>query len=379
MTRRGHKIFCVIQSKEKLNQIKIIHEKQVVYYIFPSKGNDTQLRRVLNRGYALQEFYLCRRIIKTHKIDITHVRDGVVQAIMGIHFCNKYDIPLSFQLTSYFIGFTNEEIKLKKNVKSIFRYVRGIFYEKIYNNIIRRAKLFLPISKRMADYHKIDGMNRKILPLPVCISDEFINYENRCRTINGHNNKNMIICVGQILRLRKLEFLISVLRKVVSNKRYHDLELLLIGPSFERDLIPYLKIYAENLDVHRSVKFIGEIPRDRVPEYISLSRIGLSALPPIDAYRVSTPTKTIEYLALGIPTVANKEIYDQKEILEQSGGGFAVNYDEEEFANAIMWLLDHPEEAKKMGKKGREWIKENRTYRNIAAELERRYYLMKGN
>jgi glycosyltransferase involved in cell wall biosynthesis len=379
MPRRGHKIFCVLPSREKSNKLRIIHGDQVEYYIFPSKGSDTQLRRILNRGYALQEFYICKRIIETNKIDITHVRDGVVQAVMGIYFDKKYDIPLSFQLTSHFLGFTNEEIKLRKSAKSIFRYIGGIIFEKIYNHIIRRVKLFLPISEKMAEYYKIDGMKRKILPLPVCISDDFLNYENKSRTINGRNNKNIMICIGQILRLRKLEFLIDVLSRIVSNKGYDDLELLLIGPSFERDLIPELKMYAEDLDVQHSVKFIGEVPRDRIPEYISLSKIGLSALPPIDAYRVSTPTKTIEYLSLGIPTVANKEVYDQKEILDKSGGGFAVNYDEEEFANAIMWLLDHPEEAKKMGRKGKEWIKENRTYREIAAKLERRYYDMKGN
>jgi glycosyltransferase involved in cell wall biosynthesis len=379
MTRRGHKIFCVLQSEEKSNKLRIIRGEQVEYYIFPSKGSDTQFRRILNRGYSLQQFFLCKRIIESNKIDITHVRDGVLPAVMGIYFDNKYDIPLSFQLTSYFLGFTNEEIKLRKNAKSIFRYITGVFYEKIYHHIITRAKLFLPISERMAEYYQIDGMKRKILPLPVCISNDFLNYENKSRTINDGKNKNIIICIGQILRLRKPEFLINVLKKVVSNKGYDDLELLIIGPSFERDLIPDLKMYAKNLDVQHSVKFIGEVPRDRIPEYISQSKIGLSALPPIDAYKVSTPTKTIEYLALGIPTVGNKEVYDQKEILEKSGGGFAVNYDEEEFANAIMWLLDHPEEAKKMGRKGKKWIKENRTYREIAAKLERRYYDMKGN
>jgi glycosyltransferase involved in cell wall biosynthesis len=379
MPIRGHKIFCVLQSKEKSSKPRIIHGEQVEYYIFPSKGSDTQLRRILNRGYALQEFNICKRVIETNKIDIIHVRDEVVQAIMGIYFDKKYDIPFSFQLTSYFLGFTNEEIKLRKSAKSIFRYIRGILYEKIYNHIIKRAKLFLPISEKMAEYYQIDGMKKKIFPLPMCISSDFLNYENKNRTINDHNNKKIMIYIGQIERLRKLEFLIDVLRKIVSNKGYDDLELLLIGPSFERDLIPDLKMYAKNLDVQHSVKFIGEVPRDRIPEYISQSKIGLSALPPIDAYKVSTPTKTIEYLALGIPTVGNKEVYDQKEILEKSGGGFAVNYDEEEFANAIMWLLDHPEEAKKMGRKGKKWIKENRTYREIAAKLERRYYDMKGN
>jgi len=375
--RRGHKVFCVLQSKEKSSKLRIIHTEKVEYYIVPSMGSDTQVQRILNRSYALQEYNICKRIIEKNKIDIAHVRDGAVQAVMGIYFDKKYDIPLSFQLTSYFFGFTNEEIKLRKNAKAIFRYIRGILYEKIYNHIIRRAKLFLPISEKMAKYYQIDGMKKKIFPLPMCISSDFLNYENKNRTINDHNNKKIMIYIGQIERLRKLEFLIDVLRKIVSNKGYEDLELLLIGPSFERDLIPYLKLYAKKLGVYESVRFIGEVSRDRIPGYISQSKIGLSALPPIDAYRVSTPTKTIEYLALGIPTVANREIYDQKEILEKSGGGFAVKYDEEEFANAIMWLLSHSEEAKEMGSKGKKWIKKNRNYREIAAKLERRYYDMK--
>ena len=110
-----------------------------------------------------------------------------------------------------------------------------------------------------------------------------------------------------------------------------------------------------------------------VPSVISGSFIGVSPIPPRDFFINSTPTKVIEYLALGIPVVANTEIIDQEKIIEKSGGGIGVKYSEQQFANALIWLLNNPEHAKKMGDKGRKWIINNRTNEKMAQLIEDRY------
>ena len=76
---------------------------------------------------------------------------------------------------------------------------------------------------------------------------------------------------------------------------------------------------------------------------------------------------------MGKPVVANQEIPDHKMVLEQSGGGILVSFTAEAFANAIIELIDDPERAAERGRRGREWISNNRTYEILARELETHY------
>lgn len=55
-----------------------------------------------------------------------------------------------------------------------------------------------------------------------------------------------------------------------------------------------------------------------------------------------------EYRALGKPVVANEGILEQKEVIEQSGGGILVSFKGETVASAIIGLLDDTEKAIEM-------------------------------
>jgi glycosyltransferase involved in cell wall biosynthesis len=84
---------------------------------------------------------------------------------------------------------------------------------------------------------------------------------------------------------------------------------------------------------------------------------------------VSSPTKLVEYLALGIPSVAN-DIPDQKLVIEQSGAGLCVPMEAGAFAAATLQLLNDPELARQFAMRGPTYVKTHRTYdilgRNVA-------------
>jgi len=76
-------------------------------------------------------------------------------------------------------------------------------------------------------------------------------------------------------------------------------------------------------------------------------------------------------MALGKAVVANDHP-DQKRLIDESGGGLCVAYDEQAFAAAIVTLLNDPKMAQLMGERGRRYAIERRSYRIIADALERR-------
>ena len=72
---------------------------------------------------------------------------------------------------------------------------------------------------------------------------------------------------------------------------------------------------------------------------------------------------------MGRPVVAN-EHPEQLRVLEDSNAGVCVPWDEDAFARCIDALLDDPEECRKMGLRGRQWVVENRSSEVMADIVE---------
>jgi glycosyltransferase involved in cell wall biosynthesis len=63
-------------------------------------------------------------------------------------------------------------------------------------------------------------------------------------------------------------------------------------------------------------------------------------------------------------------------VIEESGAGYCVPWDEGAFAAAIVRLLTAPETAKEMGERGRRYVAEHRAYPKIADLVERELYAL---
>ena len=92
---------------------------------------------------------------------------------------------------------------------------------------------------------------------------------------------------------------------------------------------------------------------------------------PTPVLQSASPTKLVEYLALGKPVVANDHP-EQRRVIEESGGGICVPYAETAFASAIVHLLQNPAQAREMGERGRLYVRTHRAYPVIADAVEQR-------
>ena len=97
---------------------------------------------------------------------------------------------------------------------------------------------------------------------------------------------------------------------------------------------------------------------------------GLAVLAPSPNYIDSFPTKIFEYMALGMPVIAsNFPLY--REVVERAGCGLLVDPENvDELEQAMMWLVEHPDEARRMGEAGREYVKRSFAWENEAKKLE---------
>jgi glycosyltransferase involved in cell wall biosynthesis len=106
----------------------------------------------------------------------------------------------------------------------------------------------------------------------------------------------------------------------------------------------------KNLD--DTVTFTGRVPEEQLLEILSTADVCVNPDKPCPMNDISTMNKIMEYMALGKPIV-------QFNLSEGrfSAGEASLYADNEnqvvDFADKLLWLLDHPEQGKKMGENGR--------------------------
>ena len=129
---------------------------------------------------------------------------------------------------------------------------------------------------------------------------------------------------------------------------------------------------ARNLGVQESVRFIGFLPMVEGWEYVRKAYVCVSPYFPTPILNSTSPTKLVEYMAMGRPVVANDHP-DQRTVIDESGGGICVPWDESAFAKAIGQLIENPTMAAEMGRKGRKYVEVHRDYPVIADRVAKIY------
>lgn len=108
------------------------------------------------------------------------------------------------------------------------------------------------------------------------------------------------------------------------------------------------------------VNFPGAVPHRQVLDLLSHCSCGVALLQkcPNSAWEIGTlgNTKIFEYMMMGIPVVCTNFVL-WKEIIDKWGCGICVDPENpREIEAAVRRILDHPEEARRMGEAGRKAV-----------------------
>jgi glycosyltransferase involved in cell wall biosynthesis len=144
--------------------------------------------------------------------------------------------------------------------------------------------------------------------------------------------------------------------------------LVLIGSAPREADVEWLKKHAAARGVLPRVIFTGAMPMRQAWERLGTAAVCVSAVPPGPLHDVSSPTKVVEYLALGLPVVAN-DIPDQRSLLEACGGGICVPYQTDEFAKAILRMFDAPLQTSIQARELRDRVLALRSYEVLSRQV----------
>lgn len=239
----------------------------------------------------------------------------------------------------------------------------------LYRLLLPCADHIFVQSEQMRDDIAAEGIDgRKMTPVLMGIrADRILSADDA--TAPDPQNPTLLY-LGTLFRVRQLDFVIRVLALV--KKRFPGTRLKMIGEGYDPMDRQILDDEIERQDLRDSVVFPGFLPIDEALREVRQADICLSPFAPVSFLQSTSPTKLIEYLAMAKLVVANHHP-EQSSVLEDSGVSKSVAWDEQAFSEEICRLLEDPEGSRRKAGKGPEYVRQNRTYEEIARMVDEIY------
>jgi glycosyltransferase involved in cell wall biosynthesis len=155
--------------------------------------------------------------------------------------------------------------------------------------------------------------------------------------------------VGVIGVQEGLDLLMESVKYLVGKRQ--DVQFAIVGGGTSLDEI---KLLANEMGVGDYVDFYGRVSDEMLLDVLNSCDVCVNPDKPTEMNNLSTMNKIMEYMALRKPIVQ----YDLKEgrASAQQASLYAKNHDTADFAEKIMWLLDHEEESASMAEYGYERV-----------------------
>lgn len=328
--------------------------------------------RLLNKMGAAW-FYCAGLALRSRGMAAIQVRDQIFLALFGLLVARwrgiKFFYWMSFPIPEGYLEVVRSESLSSSPLRRLASLLRGkVGYHLLYRLVAPRADHVFVQSERMLEVMAARGLRRECMtavPMGVDLA--------RVRTAATAPaadprlmGSRPLMYLGALDRARRIDFLFHVLARVRLD--IPRAVLMVAGDASESGDVEWLRREAQRIGVADAIVWLGWLPTEQAWHYARRAEIGLSPIPPGPLYDVSSPTKGLEYMALGLPVVGNR-IPDQEAVLGESGAGLAVDYDVTAFADAIIQLLLDPLKARAMGARGPEFIARERDYAVLAERV----------
>lgn len=178
----------------------------------------------------------------------------------------------------------------------------------------------------------------KYTPLPP--KDVFIDKFN----LAGH--RTTILFMGRIDPKKGIDLLIHAISKIITTHK--NIQLVIAGP----DLTGYgtkIKRLSEELGCSHYVCFTGMIKNEL--KYSALATADIFILP---SHSEGFSIAVLEAMAAGLPCIITRGCNFPE--AGQRRAAYITDDNEQSISEAILWTINHPLEAKEMGRRARQWV-----------------------
>jgi glycosyltransferase involved in cell wall biosynthesis len=374
LAARGHEIDWILQSEAACPRAYVTRWGSSRVWVGATDLGPSLLSRL--RKHALGIVNDCRLFSRLRRgdYDAIEVKDKFLSGILALIAARLFRTPFI-----YWLSYPFPEHYLLRAKDGTARYpllyrIRGeVFKILLYRLLLPTADRVFVQSEQMRTDIAAQGIRAdKMTAVPMGVSAEL------CRVAEPPQDRKVlaagvpsVLYLGTLNKVRRLDFLIRAFARVRASVSAARLYIVGRGDDPADEL--FLEAEVSRLDLQSTVVFVGQLPQAEALRFVREADVCVSPFHPTAILRSTSPTKLVEYMAMGKAVVANDHP-EQKRVIEESGAGYCVPYEEQLFADAIVKLLRDPEAARAMGERGRRYVLEHRTYRTIADAVEEQLF-----
>lgn len=300
-----------------------------------------------------------------HRPDAVQCRDKYVASLIGLLVARLLGRPF-FYWCSY--PFPEHAAVVAGRAAGLQRLLlqakAAVQFWLLYRFICRRADhIFVQSEQMRSDMTAYGLVPERMTPVPMGVPAQMEHWVADNKAVA---KPHRFVYLGSLARVRRLETLIDAFALVA--KRLPEAELLFVGDGDEPGERVELQTFAKRLGLTGQVQFTGFIPMLDAWRLVASAGVCLSPCYPDLALRAASPTKLVEYMALGRPVVCNDHP-EQSQVIAESGAGLCVEWSAECFAAAMLRLATDADLAARCGQRGPAWVRAHRTYPIIARRV----------
>jgi colanic acid/amylovoran biosynthesis glycosyltransferase len=236
-----------------------------------------------------------------------------------------------------------------------------------YEKLFQQCDLFLPV----CDYFKnklqeLGCPAHKIKVHRSPIDCSVFSYQERSI---DQDERIELISVGRLVAKKGRKKLLQALSMI--KKEHPSIHLTIIGDGEEKEIL--LK-YTKLLGLTKNVTFVYAASQSEVRDVLARSHIFvLTSETAVDGNEEGIPNALKEAMASGVPVVATNHAGNSELITDGETGLLVSEKNPRATANAVLYLIDHPDQWPEMTKKARN-VSENYDRKKLAEELENIIY-----
>lgn len=350
LKRSGHNIVVVRSGAEQQKGLeKLLNDANVPIFTLPRI--DAVTFRMKSNAFQL------RKIIDSEQIDIIHANG----------------------LTHLFNAYYGKKISRRKpaSVMSVHSYFQWAPFSPVYliaENVLLNifADLVLPVSNMVGEKLAKSGLShRKIMVVHNALDlnsfDRLLmkkDYSSIYDIITEISGKPTVMSIGQLLPHKGHAFLLKAIGHIRSE--YPNIRCIVTGTG---PLKSKLERIASSLEIESNVIFTGYLRYEHMLQILKRANIGV-----VTSLSETFCHAIIEPLAVGKPIITTP-VGIAPEIMKYDVGLTVPRRDPKALASAIIWLLEHPNDAKKMSRAGREVVERMFSMDVIVHNLTKAYEL----
>lgn len=298
--------------------------------------------------------------------DCIQVRDKIASGLLARIAAAMLRIPfiywMSFPIVEGYQARRDEFARRGKGLAWLAHAARAALARRVlYRLVLPGAQHIFVQSEAMADWLAGQGSARtRMTAVPMGIDAKLFRRSHIAPSTDPRLiGRRVVLYLGRVAQSRQSGFLLDVAERLRAS--VPEALLVIAGDAPSNDEMAWMRAEIARRGLERDVLLTGWLPQIDALGYAVRAEVGLSPIPRGLLFDVSSPTKLVEYLALGIPGVAN-DIPDQARVLQESGAGLCVPMQADAFAAAVRRLLEEPGLAAGFAARGPAWVHAHRSY-----------------